>query len=36
LILVVKSQRKTANCPLCGQCSHHLHQNYRALPYLLC
>ena len=29
LILVVKSQTKTANCPLCGQCSHHLHQNYR-------
>ena len=31
LILVVKSQIKTANCPLCGQCSHHLHQNYRYL-----
>ncbi len=31
LILVVKSQTKTANCPLCGQCSHHLHQNYRYL-----
>jgi transposase len=31
LILVVNSQTKTANCPLCGQCSHHLHQNYRYL-----
>jgi transposase len=31
LILVIKSQTKTANCPLCGQCSHHLHQNYRYL-----
>ena len=31
LILVIKSQRKTANCPLCGQSSHHLHQNYRYL-----
>jgi transposase len=31
LILVVKSQTKTANCPCCGQCSHHLHQNYRYL-----
>ena len=29
LILVVKSQTKIANCPLCAQCSHHLHQNYR-------
>ena len=29
LILVVKSQIKTANCPRCGQNSHHLHQNYR-------
>jgi transposase len=31
LILVVNSHTKTANCPLCGQCSHHLHQNYRYL-----
>ena len=31
LILVVKLQTKTASCPLCGQSSHHLHQNYRYL-----
>ena len=29
LVLIVKSQIKTANCPRCGQNSHHLHQNYR-------
>ena len=31
LILVVKSQTTTAKCPLCGQSSNHLHQNYRYL-----
>ena len=31
LILVVKSQTKTANSPFCGQFSHYLHQNYRYL-----
>lgn len=31
LVLVVKSKQKTANCPLCNQSSHHLHQNYRYL-----
>src|SRR4028119_555097 len=31
LILVVKSQTKSSDLPLCGQCSHHLHQNYRYL-----
>ena len=29
LILVIKSQRTTANCPVCRQSNHHLHQNYR-------
>ncbi len=31
LILVIKSQKTTANCPVCSQFSHHLHQNYRYL-----
>jgi transposase len=31
LILFVKSDRKTAICPRCGQKSHHLHQNQRHL-----
>lgn len=31
LILVVKLEQKTSNCPLCNQSSHHLHQNYRYL-----
>ena len=31
LILVIKSQKTTANCPVCRQSSHHLHQNYRYL-----
>ena len=31
LILVTKSQKTTANCPVCSQSSHHLHQNYRYL-----
>jgi transposase len=31
LILVIKSQKTTASCPVCSQSSHHLHQNYRVL-----
>src|ERR687885_220551 len=31
LILVIKSQKTTAYCPVCSQSSHHLHQNYRYL-----
>src|ERR671933_147872 len=31
LILVIKSQKTTASCPVCRQSSHHLHQNYRYL-----
>jgi transposase len=31
LILVIKSQKTTASCPVCSQSSHHLHQNYRDL-----
>jgi transposase len=31
LILVIKSQKTTASCPVCSQSSHHLHQNYRYL-----
>ena len=31
LILVIKLQKMTANCPVCSQASHHLHQNYRYL-----
>src|SRR4028118_1094776 len=31
LILVIKSQKTTACCPVCRQSSHHLHQNYRYL-----
>jgi len=31
LILVIKSQKTTVSCPVCRQCSHHLHQNYRYL-----
>src|SRR4028119_1617855 len=31
LILVIKSQKTTACCPVCRQFSHHLHQNYRYL-----
>ncbi|WP_445315800.1 transposase family protein [Microcoleus vaginatus] len=29
LILVIKSQKTTASCPVCSECSHHLHQDYR-------
>ena len=29
LILVIKSQKTTASCPVCSQFSYHLHQNYR-------
>ena len=31
LILVIKSQKTTASCPVCSQSSHHLHQSYRDL-----
>ena len=31
LLLIIKSQQTTANCPVCSQSSHHLHQNYRYL-----
>ena len=31
LILVIKSQMTTENCPICRQSSHYLHQNYRYL-----
>ena len=31
LILVIRSQKTTARCPVCSQSSHHLHQNYRYL-----
>jgi transposase len=31
LILVIKSQKTTASCPICSQSSHHSHQNYRYL-----
>ena len=31
LILVITSQKTTANCPVCRHSSHYLHQNYRYL-----
>ena len=31
LILVIKTQKTTASCPVCSQSSHQLHQNYRYL-----
>ncbi len=31
LILVRRSQKTTASCPVCRQPSHHWHQNYRDL-----